>query len=335
METATGAQAAPLSVIISTQAPTDQDLLSTLIDDALNGNDKRVKLVFYTADKELDPFDIRTIRKANPALGYFLNTKEVLAMAADARRMPAREAEFRNYILNQRVEPNNPFVTTDAWKACGAPVADLRGVRCYAGLDLSSVADLTALVIVGRIGSTWHVHPIFWLPEEGLYEKAKHDRVPYDVWHQQGFLRTTPGATISYEYVAQVLFNEIFPKYNIRKLGFDKWNMKNFVPWLIKAGFNEQVIEEKFVEFQQGTMSMSPALRELEAAIKEKHLAHGNHKLLTANAMNAVVYSKDESNRKLDKQKSTGRIDGMVALAMAMGIGCQYDKVIDVNALIA
>jgi len=324
-----------LSIIISTQAPTDADLMSVLIDDALRGYDKRTRIVLHTADKDLDAFDLRTIKQANPALGHFLNTKEVLAMANDAKRMPAREAEFRNYILNQRVEVSNPFVTTTAWKACGEAVADLRGLPCYAGLDLSSVADLTALVLVARVGKVWHVLPTFWLPEEGLYEKSQHDRVPYDVWAREGQLKTTPGGTVNYEWVAKHLHDEVFANYNIRKLAFDKWNMKHLHPWLIKAGFNEQFLEEHFIEFQQGTMSMSPALRVLEEAIRSKELAHGNHKVLTANAMNAVVYSKDESNRKLDKQKSTGRIDGMVALAMAIGTGSLYERAIDVEALIA
>src|SRR5690606_15232685 len=101
----------PLSVIISTQAPTDDDLLSRLIDDAKEGHDKRVVLSLYTADAEADPFDDKTIISANPAFGDFLNAVEVRAMAEDARRMPSRENEYRNLILNQRVETNSPFIS--------------------------------------------------------------------------------------------------------------------------------------------------------------------------------------------------------------------------------
>jgi phage terminase large subunit-like protein len=111
LETATGAQENPLSIIISTQAPTDADLLSVLIDDALAGHDPHTVVKLYTAPPELDPFDEATIRLANPAFGTFLNAREVLAMAQDARRMPAREAEYRNLILNQRVEVSSPFVS--------------------------------------------------------------------------------------------------------------------------------------------------------------------------------------------------------------------------------
>ena len=101
--------------------------------------------------------------------------------------MPARQAEYENLVLNRRVETANPFVSTLAWKDCGGEVADLHGVPLYGGLDLSSVADLTALVLIGKIDKTWHVKPTFWLPEVGLREKAEKDKVPYDVWHHKGF----------------------------------------------------------------------------------------------------------------------------------------------------
>ena len=239
METATAAQEQPLTLVISTQAPTDSDLLSMLIDDAKSGADKRTVLRLDTAPMDDDPFDEDTIAKANPALRLFMNKVEVMAMAEDARRLPAREAEFRNLILNQRVEASNPFVTPSIWKACGAPVLPFASTTpLYGGLDLSSVADLTALILIGQPDNKkWHVHPTFWLPTEGLAEKSRNDRVPYDVWAKDGFLQTTEGSSIKYEYVAHVL-RDLFTAYNIRKLAFDRWNMKHLKPWLEKAGFS-------------------------------------------------------------------------------------------------
>jgi phage terminase large subunit-like protein len=193
LETATGAQENPLTIIISTQAPTDADLLSILIDDAKAGNDLHTVLSLYTAPPELDPFAEDTVKLANPAFGTFLNPREVLAMAADAKRMPAREIEFRNLILNQRIEVNNPFIAPAVWSACGTPVAPLEGVPVYGGLDLSATMDLTALVLIGYCDRKWHVHPTFWLPSEGLSEKAVADRVPYDLWHGRGHSPGYPG----------------------------------------------------------------------------------------------------------------------------------------------
>jgi phage terminase large subunit-like protein len=166
-----------------------------------------------------------------------------------------------------------------------------------------------------------------------LREKAKKDRVPYDKWHEEGFLETTPGNSVSYEYVAKWVFH-LFEIYNIKKIGFDRWNMKHLKPWLVVAGFTETQIEESFVEFGQGTQSMSPALRDLEQAIKEKEIAHGNHPVLAMCAGNAVVDSKDDANRKLSKNKSTGRIDGLVALTMAMGVAPLQEEKVDVSTMI-
>ena len=320
LETATGAQENPISIVISTQAPTDADLLSVLIDDALAGHDPRVVVSLYTAPQELDPFAEETIRLANPAFGDFLNATEVRAMAEDARRMPSRESEYRNLVLNQRVEASSPFVSRALWETCGAePIEFGRDVPLYGGLDLSSVNDLTALVLVGRSNGVWNVRPWFWLPGEGLVDKARHDRVPYDVWRDKGHLLAAPGKSVDYEFVAKFL-RGLFETHDVRKIAFDRWGFRHLKPWLLKAGFGEEDIEKHFEEFGQGYQSMSPALRELEGEILNGRVAHGNHPVLSMCAANAVVQSDPSGNRKLAKDKSSGRIDGMVALAMAVGV---------------
>jgi phage terminase large subunit-like protein len=319
LETATGAQENPLSIVISTQAPTDADLLSILIDDALAGHDPRVVVSLHTAPQEEDPFSEATIRKANPAFGDFLNPTEVMAMAEDARRMPSREAEYRNLVLNQRVEASSPFVSRSLWMSCGEAVKSLKGVPVYGGLDLSSVNDLTALVLIGRVNEKWNVQPTFWLPKEGLADKARKDRVPYDVWNKDGFLQAAPGKSVDYRFVAGHL-RSVCDFLDVRKIAFDRWGFKHLRPWLIEAGFTEKEIDERFEEFGQGYQSMSPALRELEGDILNGRIAHGNHPVLTMCAANAVVQADPAGNRKLAKDKSSGRIDGMVALAMAVGV---------------
>jgi phage terminase large subunit-like protein len=183
------------------------------------------------------------------------------------------------------------------------------------------------------VDGVWQVRPTFWLPAEGLAERARSDHVPYDLWAQQGFLETTPGNTVEYEYVAKFLKDQ-FDRYNIKKVAFDRWNMRHFKPWLEKVGFRTTEIETKFEEFGQGTQSMSPALRVFEAALLDAKLAHGNHPVLAMCASCAVVEGKDDANRKLSKNKSSGRIDGMVALTMAMGVATEV-KEIDIDTLIA
>jgi len=315
METASAAHDNPLTVIISTQAPKDGDLLSILIDDALTGADKRTKVILHTAPLESDPFDDATIRLANPHFDVFMNRDEVRRQAQDAKRMPALEAGYRNLILNQRVEARTPFVSHSVWMDNGGRPADLDGQVVYGGLDLSSVSDLTALVLITGDGD---VHPTFWLPQEGLPEKSRNDRVPYDVWARDGYLQTTPGRAIEYEFVAHYL-RDVFDTCKVRSLAFDRYNIRFLKPWLERAGFTEEELG-RFTEFGQGFVSMSPAIRELEAKLLAKKLRHGGHPVLTMCAANAKVDMDPAGNRKFTKSKSTGRIDGIVALAMAVGV---------------
>lgn len=319
LETAVAAQESPLSIVISTQAPTDNDLLSRLIDDAQREGNKRTKLFLYTAPVDAEPFGDKAIKAANPAFGDFQDADEVRGMAEDARRMPSREAEYRNLVLNQRVEMENPFVSRAIWQANGGePLEDLEGLEVYGGLDLSETGDLTAFVMIAKHEGRWHVKPVFWLPKEGLRERSRKDRVEYDVWADKGLLETTPGKAIQYEWVAERL-REFFDRYDVRAVAFDRWNFRHLKPWLEKAGFTEEEIA-RFVEFGQGFQSMSPALRDLEADLLESKFRHGMHPVLTMCAANAVVRADPAGNRKLDKAKSRGRIDGMVALAMARSV---------------
>lgn len=327
LETATGAQEAPLSIVISTQAPTDADLLSLLIEDGLTGQDPRVVVSLYTAPMDMDPFSEEAIRAANPAFGDFQNAAETLAMAEDARRMPSRENEYRNLILNQRVDMSAPFVSRTVWADCAAPVVpDFKGLPVYAGLDLSDVSDLAAFVAVAPVDGVWHVRPTFWLPGMGLADKARADRVPYDMWARDGWLQTTPGKTVDYEFVAVFLW-QFCQSNDVRKIAFDRWNWRHLKPWLLKAGFTEEQLDGDaaiFEQMGQGFQSMSPALRDLESALLNKKIAHGGHVVLESCARNATVQADPAGNRKLSKIKSHGRIDGMVALAMAMSVAGSY-----------
>lgn len=319
LETASAAHEHPLSIVISTQAPTDADLLSLLIDDAKTGADPRIKLELCTAPMELNPFSEEAIRAANPHFDDFMNKEEVFRQASDAKRMPSAEAGFRNLILNQRVESKSPFVVRSVWEENGGEPDEIEeGADVFCGLDLSSVSDLTALVLVSRQGDTWSVKPTFWLPENGLAEKARTDRVPYDLWASQGHLLTTPGASIEYEFIAHYL-RDIFDRYNVVALAFDRYNMRFLKPWLERAGFSEEELE-RLQEFGQGFVSMSPAIRELESLLLSRKLRHGNHPVLAMCASNATVIKDPAENRKFIKGKATGRIDGMVALAMAVGV---------------
>jgi phage terminase large subunit-like protein len=342
LETGMGKRENPMLWVISTQAATDAMPMSQMIDYGLKCrsgeiDDPTFHLVLHTVPPDADPWKLASWRLSNPGLDDILSLDHVKKLAKQARNLPAAEASFRQLVLNQRVTVANVFITPSVWSACSDAVdldALAGGVEMYAGLDLSAVNDLTALVLIGKVNKKWHVVPTFWLPAEGLREKSIADRTPYDMWARQGFLKTTPGRTVSYERVAEYL-HSVFEHYNIRKLAFDAWGFAHLKPWLLKAGFSESFITERFVEFRQGFKSFSPALRDLEQALLEGEFAHGGHPVLAMCNAHAVVVTDPAGNRKLDKDRSFGRIDCMIALAQALAMAPLRAPVIDVEALIA
>lgn len=319
--TSQGAHKEPLTIVISTQAPTDADWLSIQLDDAENSQDERIVSHVYAADEDCDILDQEQWAKANPALGLFLNKSELEEAADKASRMPSFENTFRNLHLNMRCNMESPFVSRSVWEENGAKPQPLTGKKVFGGLDLSAVSDLTALVLVSEEGD---VECKFWLPSDGLRDKAKQDRVPYDVWAKQGVLNTTPGASIEYEYIAHEL-KRIFDEYDVQQINFDRFAMKFLLPWLKKAGLSDEQVG-KFSESGQGYVSMGNAIRELESRLLQRKLKHSMNPVLTMCAGNARIEMDAAGNRKFTKKKSTGRIDGLVSLAMAVDALARHEE---------
>lgn len=325
--TSQGAHESPLLLVISTQAASDADMLSIWIDNARTNDNPHTVLALYEAPDECELGDESAWRAANPALGTFRSLADMRKQAEKAIQIPSFEPTFRNLCLNQRVEASAPFVSRAIWKAGARDLVEHDGkMPVYVGLDLSSVDDLTALVAVWQAGGQWNVAPMFWMPEEGIRNRAKRDQQPYDTWAKQGFIQTTPGPTVDYDYVAAQLL-EMAAGWNLKLLAFDRWRIDVFKAALSRAGASADFIE-RMQSFGQGYQSMSPAMDALQRELLAGRIAHADHPVLKMCAANAVVkFEKgatrpgDEAgNRKLDKSKSTGRIDGMVALVMAMGV---------------
>ena len=317
--TSQGAHENPLLIVISTQAATDADLLSLWIDDALTGADKKTVCHLHAAPKDCELVDTEAWKAANPAMGLFRSLEDVREQAQQAQRLPSAEATFRWLVLNQRVSADSPFVSPDVWKACSGPVEPLDG-PVFAGLDLSARTDLTALVLVGKAGDVWHVRPYFWTPEQGIHDRAKRDRVPYDLWVKQGFLKTTPGATVDYEHVATGML-EIMADLDVRAIAYDRWRID-----LLRKELGDMGADLPLIEWGQGFKDMAPALDALEAELLNGRVAHGMHPVLSMCAANACVTKDPTGARKLDKSRTTGRIDGMQALAMAIGAASRSEE---------
>src|SRR5690606_25723956 len=172
-----------------------------------------------------------------------------------------QEPLYRNYTLNQRVEASNPFVTASVWAANAGESRP--GLVAFGGLDLSETGDLTSLELVSPVDGLWAVESTFWLPAEGIEERSRRDRVPYDTWADQGFIQTTPGRSVEYEYVAKHLAT-LFQQRDVRKIAFDSWNIRHLLPRLVTPGLSDAFIGERFVEMRQGLITMSPAFRTLQ-----------------------------------------------------------------------
>ena len=284
---------------------------------------QRTKLFLYSADESLDPFSEQAIKQANPAYGDFLNAKEVRRQAESARRMPAMESSYRNLILNQRVAREAPFVSQRTWNDNSLqPRSQDFESMAVLGLDLSRRIDLTALVAVGKgADGCWSVHCEFFAPKDGVRERSIADRVPYDLWAEQGFLTLTPGNTVGYDFVADRL-KTLCDEMRVREIRFDRWGIPELKTHLEQLDASDLPLEPH----GQGFKDMSPALNILESELLNNRLRHGGNPILTWCASNAVVDMDAAGNRKLNKKKAAGRIDGMVALAMAIGAAVTLEK---------
>ncbi|MEP5116250.1 MAG: terminase TerL endonuclease subunit, partial [Parasphingorhabdus sp.] len=311
--TSQGAHENPLLIVISTQAPTDADLFSIWLDDAERSEDPSIVSHVYTADEDCDLLDPEQWKKANPALGLFRSLRDVEEQAKQAERMPSNEAAFRVLTLNQRVNMVAAFVSASVWKAGNGQALEFEG-PVYGGLDLSATTDLTSLVLVNRQAEEVGVQSYFWMPHDSVQEASKRDRAPYDVWVKDGLIRTTPGRVIDYDFVARDIA-EITADMDIEEIAFDRWRMDR-----MQAAFDRTGIELPLTPFGQGYVSMAPALDALESELLQNKIRHGGNPPLAMCAANAVAIPDPAGNRKLDKGKATGRIDGMVALTMAIGV---------------
>lgn len=273
-------------------------------------------------DEGDDPFaDESCWPKVNPSLPYGLpGYKYLRELVTGARGMPGKASIVRRLNFCQWVESASPWIGRDVWEAAAGShdIEQLRGRRCWGGLDLSSTQDLTALVLLFEptpADPQWRMLVWFWLPEEGLYEKAEKDRVPYLAWVEAGYLETTPGRAINKLHVLHRI-SEVADWFDVQAIAYDRWRIED----LKTLSESEGISLPKLVEFGQGFKDMSPALDEFERRLLNQQMQHPSNPVLTWCAANAVTASDPAGNRKVAKDKATGRVDGIVAAVMATGI---------------
>lgn len=268
-------------------------------------------------DEDDDPIeDENCWPKANPLLDMTVTRDYLRKQVREAKGMPAK----RNIVLRLNfcrwTEQDTVWIPDGKWKASGGPVdaAALRGRECFAGLDLSSTADISALVLdfPGEDGRhAWL--PFFWIPGDNVEERCRRDRVPYDVWIRHGLLMTTPGNVIDYDFIRDYINNTLAAQYHIREIALDRLFQG------AQMATNLQADGHTVVAFGQGFMSMAAPCKTLEELVLGGKLDHGNNAVLRWMNSNIAIQQDPAGNKKPDKARSRDKIDGIVAGLMALG----------------
>ena len=324
LETSMGAYGKEgLFIIIGTQSPDDNNMMSEWVDYANKVNDGTIDDdsfagFVFSAPEDADIWDEKTWFDCNPAMqAGFRSIDEMRQVAKRAKELGGvKVAEFQNLYLNQRIDSATPFITKQAWMACSEkPESDaFQMYPVYGGLDLSARGDLTSLVLTCQDDDDHiHVKVFAWTPSELVLQHEKSDKAPYRAWVDQGYIEAVPGNSISYDWMA-IRLGEIWSDYpQIQSIQYDRWRIKELEHELDKEGVNLPL-----TPFGQGYKDMSPATEDLAHAIAERQLRHGSNPVLNWCISNAVADHDAAGNTKLTKDKSFGRIDPAIALVMSV-----------------
>lgn len=333
LETATGSRRQPLMFAITTAGYDRQSLcfqLHEYTEKVLSGvvEDDSFFGIIYTLDKEdlhdeygnYDPaaWQNETLWvKANPNLGICKKWDDMRRKAKRAQEMPAALNAFLRLELDVWTQSETKWLDIARWQACGQAVdaEGLRGRTCYGGLDLSSNTDITAWLLVFPPQGEKDGYQVicrFFIPEEAMLQRSRRDRVPYDTWVRQGYITATPGNVVDYDFIVHQIDQDM-QSYDIPELAFDRWGATKIQTTLMERGG-----EDFLIQFGQGFASMSPPMKELEKLILSGRLNHGGNPVLAWMADNLVAREDPAGNIKPDKERSREKIDGMVALIMAL-----------------
>lgn len=319
IEDGMGAREQPLIFAITTAGSNHlgicmerRNLICSILEKRVPG--ERMFGIIFAAEKEDDPHSPATWHKANPLLGEAKSLQFMQDQSDLVKAAPGKLNAFLTKQLNIWVQQEVRWLNLDDWDKCagGDEVPDLAGLTCSAGLDLASVNDLTALVrYFRRPGEAGIILPMFWLPEENMLPRVKRDRVPYDLWVKQGFIKITPGNTTDYDFIRADI-NKMHAANQFKGIAYDRWNSTQLSTQLIGDGID-------MIPFGQGFVSMNPAAKEFERRLLSRKIHHYGNPVLRWMAGHVAKQEDAAGNIKPSKEKSRERIDGIVAAVMAIG----------------
>lgn len=250
--------------------------------------------------------------KPNPNLDVSITSKYLREQVREAQGMPSKENIVKRLNFCMWTEQAVRWLPMDKWDGCKGHVdkAILAKAACFAGLDLANTSDLAAMVLVFPDGEGYKLLPYFWVPEDTVRVRSEKERIPYDIWVREGFIKATEGAVIDYDVIRRDV-NELAEKYSIQEIDLDPWNATQIRAQLEADGF-------QVVEIRQGFQTMSAPTKELERLIRAQLIEHGGNPVLRWNASNVSVRTDPAGNLKPDKERSIEKIDGITALINAL-----------------
>jgi len=275
-----------------------------------------------TVDDKSKWEDPREWAKANPNLGISVSLDFLAKLCQKAKESPIDKADFLRYHLNVRTSDVSKYIDMELWRKNGKRFdpETLKGRKCYGGLDLSSRVDISAWVLFFEPtpeDPKWKIVCRFWKPGDLISAHESRDRAPFRLWVEEGWIEATPGNVIDFGVIRRQVIQDA-QLYDIRDVAFDPWNASQLAVELDSEGI-------QVYEFVQGLRSYSEPTKELESKLLQNQINHGNNPVLTWMASNLAVQTDKNLNRMPHKQKSTGRIDGMSALIMAIGRSMSED----------
>jgi phage terminase large subunit-like protein len=321
IETATGARRQPLIVYITTagydRTSVCWELRSYSVQVLEHVFDDDTWFGFIATIDEGDAWHDETAwAKANPNLHVSVHLDDLQRKAAKAKRLPTAQNAFRRLHLNEWTEQSERWLPLDEWDACNAPSQLEDGRLGFIGLDLSSTRDIAAALglFPHPDDGVLDVLPRFWIPdasiEAGARERSERDKERLREWIQQGLITATPGNVIDYDVIRRDL-NALAEQYMVREIAYDPWNATQLVTQLQGDGF-------ECFPLRQGFASLSAPSKELEARVLSRRIRHGAHPVLRWMASNVAVEMDAAGNIKPSKKASTEKIDGIVALVIAL-----------------
>lgn len=281
--------------------------------------------IIYAADQKADWTDEKVWKEVNPSLGHIIDLEKVRDHFKQVKNVPSRQNNFRRFRLNQWVSQLVRWMPMEEWDVCGQEkvnIESLRGRKCYGGLDLASTTDIAAYALVFPPEEEMEPYKAllyFWIPDENMHERALNDNVPYEMWVRAGLIEATEGNTINYAFI-EAAISMTAEMFDVQEIAFDRWGATKMIQALEDLGFSgdPDATGRLLIKFGQGYKSMSPPTKELLNMALTRKISHGGNPVLRWMADNMVVRTDPAGNIKPDKERSKEKIDGIVALIMAL-----------------